>query len=167
MRVGLVRYSFNCYTLWPAAFGQGQLTKILAPHVHCRLDVDKFVSTELHLGLFYLGEWEKILLFAGNSSISSPLVFIALGKIYLSTHPGQSAGNFRFSTKAKAVTKNTYNNYQKLPRISEHVPEPANLTDLTDNEFGYFLAGLIEGDGWFGKMHCILFLLKTIYLWLI
>ena len=34
------------------------------------LDVDKFVFTI------------KILLYAGNSNISSPLVFIALGKIY-------------------------------------------------------------------------------------
>ena len=63
------------------------------------LDVDKFVSTELHLGLYNLGEWEKILLYAGNSSISSPLAFIALGKIYLNITPGQSAGNFSFSTK--------------------------------------------------------------------
>jgi hypothetical protein len=31
--------------------------------------------------------------------------------------------------------------------ILEHVP---NKNFLTDNEFGYFLAGLIEGDGWFG-----------------
>jgi len=122
------------------------------------LDVDKFVSTELHLGLIQsyfdchsLGEWEKILLYAGNSCISNPLAFIALGKIYLKTLPGQSAGNFSFSTKAKAVTKNTYNSYLTLPIISEHVPTPAKVANLTDNEFGYFLAGLIEGDGWFGK----------------
>lgn len=115
------------------------------------LDVDKFVSTELHLGLDSLGEWKKILLYAGNSSISSPLAFIALGKIYLNTQPGQSAGNFSISTKATAVTKNTYNSYKNLSLISEHVPTPAKLIHLTDNEFGYFLAGLIEGDGWFGK----------------
>ena len=41
----------------------------------------------------------KILLYAGNSSISSPLVFIALGKIYFKKQftlpsPRQSAGNF-------------------------------------------------------------------------
>ena len=121
------------------------------------LDVDKFVFTELHLGFYQLGEWEKILLYAGNSSISSPLAFIALGKIYISTQPGQSAGNFSFSAKATAVTNNTYNNYKNLALISEHVPTPVKVTYLTDNEFGYFLAGLIEGDGWFGvnELHII------------
>jgi len=76
--------------------------------------------------------------------------FIVLGKIYLSTPPGLSAGNFSFSTKATAVTKNTYNNYKNLPLISDHVPTPAKITNLTNNEFGHYLAGLIEGDGWFG-----------------
>ena len=32
--------------------------------------------------------------------------------------------------------------------ISIHVP--SHKTDLSDDEFGYYLAGLIEGDGWFG-----------------
>nr|YP_010833266.1 LAGLIDADG endonuclease [Agaricus bitorquis]WFG54013.1 LAGLIDADG endonuclease [Agaricus bitorquis] len=118
------------------------------------------VSTELHQACcsfkFYcccysLGDREKILLYAGNSTLSNPLAFIALGKIYLNTLFGQSAGNFSFSTKATAVTKNTYNSYLNLPLISNHVPTPAKVANLTDNEFGYFLAGLIEGDGWFGK----------------
>lgn len=108
------------------------------------------MSTELHLGLYHLGDREKILLYAGNSSISSPLAFIALGKIYLSTPPGQSAGNFSISAKATAVTKNTFNSYQNLSLISEHVSTPLKVSDLTENEFGYFLAGIIEGGGWFG-----------------
>lgn len=98
------------------------------------LDVDKLVFTE------------KILLYAGNSCINGPLILIMLGIIYLFKR--QSAGNFGFSTKATAVTKNTYTNYKNLPLISEHVPNHKN--NLTDNEFGWFLAGLIEGDGWFG-----------------
>lgn len=101
------------------------------------LDVDKFVFTV------------KILLYAGNSCKSSPLVFITLGKIYLQFQTGQSAGNFSFSTKATASTKNIYNSYINLPKISEHVP--THKSNFTDNDFGYFLAGLIEGDGWFGK----------------
>jgi LAGLIDADG endonuclease len=103
------------------------------------LDVDKFVFTK------------KILLYAGNSYISSPLVFLTLGIIYLSKKYmlGQSAGNFGFSTMATAVTKNTYNKYTDLPKISEHVP--IHKSNLNDEELGYFLAGLIEGDGWFGK----------------
>jgi hypothetical protein len=101
------------------------------------MDVDKFVFTV------------KILLYAGNSWLSGPLVLIALGKIYLYL-TRQSAGNFFFfSIMAKAATKNTYNKYFELPKISEHVPIHNN--NLNDQEFGYFLAGLIEGDGWFGK----------------
>jgi hypothetical protein len=96
------------------------------------LDVDKFVSTV------------KILLYAGNSYINSPLVLITLGIIYLLLN-GQSAGNFSFSTKATAATKNTYTKYKNLPLISEHVPNHKSI--LTNEEFGYFLAGLIEGDG--------------------
>lgn len=101
------------------------------------LDVDKLVFTE------------KILLYAGNSWLSSPLVFIALGTIYLYL-TGQSAGNFFcFSTMVKAVTKNTYNKWFELPKISGHLP--IHNSNLNDKEFGYFLTGLIEGDGWFGK----------------
>ncbi len=127
------------------------------------LDVDIFVFTELHLFLNFLynltasaevyflkGEWEKILLCAGKSYLSNPLVFVTLGKIYLKfKSSGQSAGNFSFSTEATASTKNTYNSYIDLPKISDHVPK--HKSNLTDIEFGYFLAGLIEGDGWFGK----------------
>ena len=113
------------------------------------LDVDKLVFTE------------KILLYAGNSYINSPLAFIAIGIIYLflrtfyTARKGQSAGNFGFSTKATAVTKNTYTNYTNLPLISEHVPN--HKSNLTDDQLGYFLAGLIEGDGWFGnkELHII------------
>jgi hypothetical protein len=97
------------------------------------LDVDKLVFTE------------KILLYAGNSCINSPLVLITLGTIYLFKR--QSAGNLSFSTKATAATKNTYTIYKNLLPLSEHVP---NKKHLTDNEFGDFLAGLIEGNGWFG-----------------
>lgn len=56
------------------------------------LDVDKLVFTR------------KILLYAGNSYINSPLVLITLGTIYL-FYKGQSAGNFGFSAEATAVTK--------------------------------------------------------------
>jgi hypothetical protein len=120
------------------------------------LDVDTkaLVFTELHQFTITIDEWEKILLYAGNFSISSPILFIRLGKIYL-TSSEQSAGNFTFSTKAKANTKNTYNSYLNLPKINEHVPK--HKSNLTDLEFGYFLAGLIEGKGLFGlnELHII------------
>jgi hypothetical protein len=95
------------------------------------LDVDKLVFTV------------KILLYAGNSCINSPLVFIALGTIYLFKR--QSAGNLSFSTKATAATKNTYTSYKNLFPISEHVP---NKNHLTDNEFGYFFFRGINRRRW-------------------
>jgi hypothetical protein len=106
----------------------------------------------------------KILLYAGNFCTSSPLdlgEISSFGTIYLSNNSEQSAGNFSISTIATAVTKNTYNKYTNLPYISEHVPK--HKSNLTDEELGYFLAGLIEGDGWFGKKHCILFLLNLMF----
>ena len=106
--------------------------------------------TEHHQLIF--DDWEKILLYAGNSSKSSPLILIMLGKICFKKNKNlsrQSAGNFSFSTKTSVVTKKTYTKYTDLPKISEHVPE--HKSDLTDDELGQFLAGLIEGDGWFGK----------------
>ena len=110
------------------------------------LDVDKLVFTCENI------VFAKILLYAGNSFINGPLVLITIGTIYLFTR--QSAGNFSFSTKATAVTKNTYNSYKNLSSISEHV---TNRKQLDDTEFGHFLAGLIEGDGWFGdkQLHII------------
>uniref|UniRef100_UPI0023F3E28C LAGLIDADG homing endonuclease n=1 Tax=Cyathus striatus TaxID=68777 RepID=UPI0023F3E28C len=116
----------------------------------------RFVSTELHqfFNLFFemdcFGVREKILLYAGNSCLSSPLVFMTLGKIYLKKFnlPGQSAGNFHSSTTASASAKNTFNSSINLPKISVHVPKHKSF--LKDSDFGYFLAGLIEGGGIFG-----------------
>lgn len=101
------------------------------------LDVDKLVFTV------------KILLYAGNPLISNPLVSFTFGKIYLLNKEGRSAGNFGFSTKATASTENTYNKYTSLSKLSEHIRKVNK--DLNQDELGYFLAGLIEGDGWFGK----------------
>src|ERR1700743_1956510 len=112
------------------------------------MDVDTllgFVSTELFQINFE--EREKILLYAGNSFMSSPPLFSKVGKIYSLQYKlkGQSAGNFGFSSNATAVTKNTYNKSSELPKISEHVPN--HINNLNDIDLGFFLAGLIEGDG--------------------
>lgn len=116
------------------------------------LDVDKLVFT------CEIINFVEILLYAGNPYVNSPLVLTTLGIIsllFFFKDIGQSAGNFGFSTKATAVTKNTYNKFNYLPLISVHVSD--HKTDITDNEFAYFLAGLIEGDGWFGynQLHII------------
>lgn len=101
------------------------------------LDVDKLVFTV------------KILLYAGNLFISNPLVLLTLGKIYLKIK--QSAGNLDFCQQARTAitTMNTYNKNINLPIISKHVPKLKKK--LNDDEFGDFLAGLIEANGWFGK----------------
>lgn len=99
------------------------------------LDVDKSVFTV------------KILLYAGNFCINSPLVFITLGTIYLFS--GKSASNFAINKLARAITTNTYDKYTNLPWISDHLSK--YRTNLTDEELGYFLAGLIEGNGWFDQ----------------
>ena len=124
-------------------------------------------------------EWEKILLCAGNFCVlkNSPLVLTAFGKTYflklsnsnysLNT-PKQSAGNFNFSTTCmpfypdysnyvfsnetsklikSQVISNTYKSYTSLDPISVHVPK--HKSNFNDEEFGFFLAGLIEGGGSF------------------
>jgi len=91
----------------------------------------------------------------------SPLVLFTLGKI---CNSWQSAGNFRLLNYSfrgnynsrislasfSASQKNFYSTYVKyfnLPKISEH--PPFNKNELTNVEFGFYLAGLIEGKGWF------------------
>lgn len=99
---------------------------------------------------------KKILLYAGNpfSNYNSPLVFNTFGKICQGSLKaqafqglrGQSAGNFRITNFSQG--KFNYTRSFNLPLISEH--PPINKKDLTLLEFGYYLAGLIEGYGWFG-----------------
>ena len=116
----------------------------------------------------------KTLLYAGNSWINSPLALIALGTIYLFhyTLTGQSAENFKFSTKTTVSARNTYNNFTNLPTISINVN---NLSYYIRNQIRYyttavktppsglfppkeghrqeinpnFITGLIEGEGCF------------------
>ena len=116
----------------------------------------------------------KTLLYAGNSLINSPLALIALGTIYLFhyTLTGQSAENFKFSTKTTVSARNTYNNFTNLPTISINVN---NLSNYIRNQIRYyttavktppscllppkgghrqeinpnFITGLIDGEGCF------------------
>ena len=126
------------------------------------MDIVKLVSTI------------KTLLYAGNSWINSPLALIALGTIYLFhyTLTGQSAENFKFSTKTTVSAKNTYNNFTNLLTISINVN---NLSYYIINQIRYyttavktppscllppkgghrqeinpnFITGLIDGEGCF------------------
>jgi hypothetical protein len=117
------------------------------------LDVDTFVSI-LMVTLFPI-----IGLYAGNSiKFFGPLskILTLLGKIqtlerdhnykenFLNVVKEQSAGNlvyFESNNELKfLISKNMY--------ISDHLNK--HLRPKSDEEFGYYLAGLIEGDGYFG-----------------
>lgn len=131
------------------------------------LDVDTLVFTFLCIACA-AGDI-KILLYAGNSWLSGPLVFIALGIIYLYL-TRQSAGNFLcFSTMAKAATKNTYNKYFELPKMKtfisiKHLNHFRNTFSTKINFFSDrksnnvlpiqqlgpdFVTGLIDAEGCF------------------
>jgi len=118
--------------------------------------VDRVISTFVFT--------EKILLYAGNFFLSSPLVLVAFGIIYLFYIDayyikGQSAGNFSFTLNVSDFAQNTYNksnqhSWLDIPKISEHVPN--HNSNLISNELGYFLAGLIEGNGLFDEKQLII-----------
>lgn len=105
------------------------------------LDVDRSSVFTLNINNYIFES--KILLYAGNFLFIkniSPLNFKLLGKIlYLE----QSAGNFNKFNRY-------YTNWYNIPKLSPHVSKHVNIFQLNDNDFGHYLAGLIEGDGWFG-----------------
>ena len=103
--------------------------------------------------------------YAGNFNLSNPLVFIALGKSYLKNFYIFKKPARNFSTNReipeflpnldKKIISDIFNkNYtypSDLPVFSAHVGK--HKTQLSDKEFGYLLAGLIEADGFFDKEH--------------
>lgn len=78
---------------------------------------------------------EKTWLYAGNQLVWNPNIFARMkGKISL-TYSWQSAGNLTSS----AVDLKDHEN------VLPHLPD----SSLSDEQFGHYLAGLIEGDGYF------------------
>jgi hypothetical protein len=69
----------------------------------------------------------------------------------------QSAGNFIFlkenleSLEKNENTSETLCNNSVIKKISVHVP--THLKPINDNEFGHYLAGLIDGDGHFSNQN--------------
>jgi LAGLIDADG DNA endonuclease family protein len=69
----------------------------------------------------------------------------------LKTYAIRAEKNKRLASHSSILNCNCNNSflnkrsYCTLNKISEHVPK--HKSDFTDNEFGHFLAGLIEGDG--------------------
>jgi hypothetical protein len=100
------------------------------------LDVDTLVSTVMVTLLIKIG------LYAGKFDyFFGPLSFRLFGKIQENE---QSAGNLEDSDSIyelnQLISKNLF--------ISDHLNK--HTRPKTDLEFGYYLAGLIEGDGNFG-----------------
>src|SRR5277367_700374 len=91
------------------------------------------------------------LLYAGNTSIFSFKYSNFNNKVKKLKQGSKSAGNILFK---KYGTSETLRNgtvviTENIKSISVHVPK--HLKPVNDNEFGHYLAGLIEGDGHFSS----------------
>lgn len=63
----------------------------------------------------------------------------------------QSAGNFILLNKKIENTSETLCNNSVIKKIPVHAP--THLKPINDNEFGHYLAGLIDGDGHFSNQN--------------
>jgi LAGLIDADG endonuclease len=87
------------------------------------------------------------LLYAGKASLSSFKYSLFIDIVKKLKQWSQSAGNI---LKFKNGTSETIrNNTENLKKISIHVSD--HLKPLNDQQFGYYLAGLIDGDGHFSS----------------
>jgi len=106
----------------------------------------------------------KILLYSGNFYFLGPPMFNFNGwnnlkklRNFKNFFIEQPAGNFKYFTNTSVSNTNTYNKFNYLPKISDHISNKKEKNNFNDEQFGYFLAGVIEGDGWFGykNLHII------------
>jgi hypothetical protein len=93
-----------------------------------------------------------ILLYAGIISFSFKYsnLILNIKKIIVTIlkQRNQSAGNFILFTKNKNTSETLCSN-SIIKKISVHVP--THLKPINNNEFGHYLAGLIDGDGHFSN----------------
>jgi hypothetical protein len=94
------------------------------------------------------------LLCAGITSFSFKYSNLILNKIIVTIlkQRSQSAGNFVFLTQNNInyeKTSETLSNNSIIKKISVH--PPTYLKPINENEFGHYLAGLIDGDGHFSN----------------
>jgi len=92
-----------------------------------------------------------ILLYAGTASIFSFKYSILIEIVKKLKRWSQSAGNTLYTTSGSSETlrNNTEPFTENIKKISEHVPE--HVKPLNDEQFGHYLAGLIDGDGHFSS----------------
>jgi LAGLIDADG endonuclease/Cytochrome C and Quinol oxidase polypeptide I len=91
-----------------------------------------------------------MLLYAGTTSIIS-LTYSILNNIVtkVKTIRSKSAGNNNIIGTSETIRDEIEYNSEIVKSISEHVP--IHQKPLNDNQFGYYLAGLIDGDGHFNS----------------
>lgn len=94
------------------------------------------------------------MLCAGITSFSFKYSNLILNKIIVTIlkQRSQSAGNFVFLTQNNInyeKTSETLSNNSIIKKISVH--PPTYLKPINENEFGHYLAGLIDGDGHFSN----------------
>ena len=92
-----------------------------------------------------------MLLYAGIASILSFKYSILINIVKKLKRWSQSAGNtlYKKSGSSETLRNNTEFYFENIKEISEHVPK--HLKPLNDEQFGHYLAGLIDGDGHFSS----------------
>ena len=99
----------------------------------------------------YFPSYSGIGIVNSKSSLILGLINIKIVIVTMLKQGSQSAGNFVLLLCKS--TSETLRDNSNIKKISVHVP--THLKPLTDSDFGFYLAGLIEGDG-----HFILFFSK-------
>ena len=91
------------------------------------------------------------MLFAGTASIYSFKYFILNDTVIKLKQWSKSAEDFFFVKEVLSETlrSETVVNTENIKPISVHVPK--HLNPLNDDQFGHYLAGLIDGDGHFSS----------------
>ena len=92
------------------------------------------------------------LLYAGTSSLYSSKYSSLNGTVKKLEQWRKSAGNFFLYIKngtSETLRDGVVVNLENVKRVSDHVPK--HLKPLNNEQLGYYLAGLIDGDGHFSK----------------
>jgi hypothetical protein len=91
------------------------------------------------------------LLYAGTASLYSSKYSLLNDIVKKLEQRSKSAGNIIYTKNGTSETlrNEIVVNSENIKLISDHVPK--HLKPLTNQQFGYYLAGLIDGDGHFSK----------------
>ena len=90
-----------------------------------------------------------MLLYAGKASLFSFNYSIFIDIVKMLKRWSQSAGNTLVLLLNSGTSETIRNNTEYIKNISIHVP--THLRPLNDEQFGHYLAGLIDGDGHFNN----------------